>query len=341
MKAVRIVHPGSFDGLMVSQEDVPTAGRREVLIRVRAASLNYRDMVAAYGHYPGMEGGKPIPLSDGAGDVVAVGPGVTRFKLGDRVSPSCLPDWTGGHFDRAEHLQALGFSADGMLSEYALLHENALVALPDYLSYEEAAALPCAAVSAWSALTFGVPLNAGHTVLIQGTGGVALFGLQIARMFGARVLAITSSEHKVRKLMELGAAAVVNYRETPDWGAAILKLTGGRGVDKVVEIGGEGTIQQSVNCTRYGGEIAVVGFVTGVAGGLPPMEILKKSITIKGISIGPRQSFEAMIAAMAATQLRPVLDRVFPFRNYKDAYRHLESANHIGKIVIRIGDDDL
>jgi NADPH:quinone reductase-like Zn-dependent oxidoreductase len=286
-------------------------------------------------------GAKPVPLSDGAGDVVAIGPGVTKFNPGDRVSPSCMPDWTGGHFDGADHRLSLGFSADGLLSEYVLLHENAFVALPDYLSYEEAAALPCAAVSAWSALTFGLPLHAGHTVLIQGTGGVALFGLQIARMFGARVLAITSSEDKVRKLMELGAAAVVNYRETPDWGAAILKLTGGRGVDKVVEIGGESTIQQSINCTRVGGEIGLVGFVTGVAGGLPPMEILKKSITIKGISIGSRQSFEAMLAAMAATQVRPVLDLVYPFRDYKDAYRRLESAGHIGKIVIRIGDDDL
>jgi len=340
MKTVRLVHPGSFDGLLVSQEDLPTPGRREALIRVRAASLNYRDMVAAYGHYPDM-GVKPVPLSDGAGDVVAVGPGATRFKAGDRVSPSCWVDWIGGRFDRADHHQALGFSTDGMLCEYALLHENALVALPDYLSYEEAAALPCAAVSAWSALHVGEPLHAGHTVLIQGTGGVSLFGLQIARMFGARVLAITSSEAKVRRLEELGAAAVVNYRETPDWGAAILKLTGGRGVDKVVEIGGEGTIQQSINCTRFGGEIGLVGFVTGVAGGLPPMEILKKSITIKGISIGPRQTFETMLAAMAATQVRPVIDRVFPFRQYKDAYRHLESAGHVGKIVIRIDDDDL
>jgi NADPH:quinone reductase-like Zn-dependent oxidoreductase len=338
MQVVRVAQPGNFDGLVIQQEEVPVLGRRDVLIRVRAASLNYRDMALAKGLYPGATREAPVPLSDGAGDVVAIGPDVTRFKVGDRVTISCFADWVGGRFALDYHFQALGFTLDGTLRDYAQFHENAVVRLPDYLSYEEAAALPCAAVSAWSALTFGEPLTPGQTVLIQGTGGVALFGLQIARMFGARVLAITSSAEKARKLEALGAAAVVNYKESPEWGGEILKLTNGQGVDKVIEIGGESTIQQSINCTRYGGEIGLVGFVTGMGGGLPPIEILKKSVTIKGMAIGPRLSFETMLAAMEVTKVRPVVDSAFPFSDYKAAYRRLESANHFGKVVIKVAE---
>lgn len=336
MQVVRVAHPGTFDGLVLKQEDVPSPGPREVLIRVHAASLNYRDVATACGYYPGRLRKAPIPLSDGAGEVVAIGSDVTRVKVGDRVTASCFPDWIGGPFVPDYHYQAIGFTIDGMLSEYVCFHENAIVKLPQYLSYEEAAALPCAAVSAWSALTFGEPLSAGQTILVQGTGGVALFALQIARMHGARVLAITSSREKAHRLETMGAAAVVNYTETPRWSDAILELTGGKGVDKVVEIGGDTTIQQSVDCTRYGGEIGLVGFVTGLGGGLPPIEILKKSVTIRGMAIGPRLTFEMLLAGMSMTQVHPVVDSVFPFNKYKEAYQRLQSGNHVGKVVIKI-----
>lgn len=335
MQVVRIKNPAGFDSLVLQEENTPTLGRRDVLIRVYAASLNFRDIVLAYGQYPGVLRKDPVPVSDGAGEVVAVGPDVTRVRIGDRVTASCNPDWIGGPFTAEYHHQSIGFSIDGMLAECCLIHENGVVKIPDYLSYEEAACLPCAAVSAWSALMVGEPLLPGQTVLIQGTGGVALFGLQIAKMFGARVLAITSSANKAQRLKDLGADAIVNYNDFPVWDDEILKLTNGRGVDKVVEIGGETTIQRSVNCSRYGGGIGQVGFVSGTGGGLPPLEILKKSVIIQGIAMGPRLTFEALLTAMQVSKVRPVIDSVFPFAEYKDALRRLESARHVGKVVIK------
>jgi NADPH:quinone reductase-like Zn-dependent oxidoreductase len=223
---------------------------------------------------------------------------------------------------------------DGTLAEYMLLDENAAVQLPDYLTYNEAAALPCASVSAWTALTFGSPLTPGQTVLTQGTGGVSLFAVQLAKAFGARVIATTSSEEKAGLLRSLGADHVINYMATPRWDEEALALTGGQGVDKIVEIGGEATIEQSAACARIGGEIGLVGFVTGFGGGLPPLSIMARSLLLKGVPMGPRSSFDALLAAMAATKIRPILDRVFSFENFRDAYRRLDSGQHIGKIVI-------
>jgi NADPH:quinone reductase-like Zn-dependent oxidoreductase len=320
--------------LQIGDEPTPTLGARDVLLKVRAASLNFRDLLIAHGQYPGPLRSTPVPLSDGAGEVAAVGPGVMRVKVGDRVTANCWSHWIGGRFVAEYHSASIGMTLDGMLAECAVVDENAIVRIPDYLSFEEAAALPCAAVSAWSALTFGEPLSPGQSVLIQGTGGVALFGLQIARMFGAHVLAITSSEQKAQRLRGLGADQVVNYRETPQWGDAILELTAGRGVDKVVEIGGETTINQSAACTRIGGEIGLVGFVSGFGGGIPPLSIMARSLNLKGISIGPRLAFEALLRAMEVTKVRPVIDSVYPFDDYVKAYAHLASASHIGKVVI-------
>jgi NADPH:quinone reductase-like Zn-dependent oxidoreductase len=336
MKAVRVRQPGSFSGLKLGEEPTPVPLGRDVLIRVRAASLNFRDLLIAQGRYRGPLRDMPVPLSDGAGEVVAVGPHVSRVKVGERVAANCWSHWIGGPMIAEYHAASIGMTLDGALAEYVSVDENAIVKLPDYLTFEEAATLPCAAVSAWSALTFGEPLRPGQTVLIQGTGGVALFALQIARMFGARVLAITSSAQKVQRLHELGADRVVNYRETPQWSDSVLELTNGQGVDKVVEIGGETTINQSVACTRIGGEIGLVGFVTGFGGGLPPFSIMARSLILKGISIGPRLSFEALLRAMEATKIHPVIDRVFPFADYAAAYAHLERANHVGKVVISV-----
>jgi NADPH:quinone reductase-like Zn-dependent oxidoreductase len=323
-----------LSGLKLGEEPTPVPGKRDVLVKIRAASLNFRDLLIAQGRYRGPLRDIPVPLSDGAGEVVAVGSGVSRVKVGDRVAANCWSHWIGGPMIAEYHGASIGMTLDGVLAEYVAVDENAIVTLPAYLSFEEAATLPCAAVSAWSALTFGEPLRPGQTVLIQGTGGVALFALQIARMFGARVLAITSAEQKAQQLRELGADRVVNYRETPQWSEAILEFTGGTGVDKVVEIGGEATINQSVACTRIGGEIGLVGFVTGFGGGLPPYSIMARSLNLKGISIGPRLSFEALLNAMEATEIHPVIDSVFPFADYAAAYAHLEGATHVGKIVI-------
>jgi NADPH:quinone reductase-like Zn-dependent oxidoreductase len=338
MRVVRLTAPGSYEGLTIQEEPRVPLGRRDVTIRVRAASVNFRDTLVVKGLYPGPLKSQGVPLSDGAGEVVAIGPDVQRVKVGDRVAANCFTHWIGGPFLPEFHAGGVGMTVDGMLAEETVIDENGVVVIPDYLSFEEAAALPCAAVSAWSALMFGEPLTPGRTVLVQGTGGVALFALQIARTFGARVLAITSSEAKAGRLKALGADAVVNYNDTPQWSDEILGLTGGLGVDKVVEIGGETTIEQSARCAKIGGEIGLVGFVTGFGGGLPPLSIMGRSLHLKGISIGPRISFEALLSAMAPTRARPVIDSTYPFADFSSAYRRLESGAHVGKVVIRLDD---
>jgi NADPH:quinone reductase-like Zn-dependent oxidoreductase len=335
MKAVRWTS-GDKPSLELHDEAVPTPGPHDVLVRVHAASLNYRDQAILDGQYGGPTQPNGVPLSDGAGEVVAVGDGVTRVKVGDRVSASCHPHWIGGPPRPEYQLDSLGMTTDGWLAEHILLHENALVHLPAYMSYVEAASLPCAAVTAWTALNLSSPLQPGQTVLVQGTGGVALFSLQVARMFGARVLAITSADDKAEKLKELGAEAVVNYRAFPEWGREILVLTGGKGVDKTIDIAGEKTIVMSAAATRKGGDISLVGFTSGFGGGLPPIDILSRSLHVAGTAIGPRANFEALLAAMDMHKVRPVIDRVFPFAEYGDAYARLKSGNHVGKVVIEV-----
>lgn len=334
MKAVRLTAPGGT--LSLGDEPLPQVGRHEVLVRVHAASLNFRDQAILDDRYGGSVKRNVVPLSDGAGEVVTVGSEVTRAKVGDRVTANCGQHWIAGPCLPEYQSNSLGMTVDGWLADHVLLHENALVHLPNYLSYAEAASLPCAAVSAWSALHVATPLRPGQTVLIQGTGGVAMFGLQIARMFGARVLAITSTDEKAERLKGMGAEGVVNYREVPDWDREILRLTGGRGVDKVIDIAGEATIVKSAASTRIGGEIGLVGFVSGFGGGLPPIDILSRTLTVQGIGIGPRTSFEALLAAMAVAEVRPVIDRVFPFAEYREAYRLLKSGNFVGKIVVDV-----
>lgn len=335
MKAVRWTS-GEKPGVELHDEATPIPGEYEVLVRVHAASLNYRDQAILDGEYGGPTQENGVPLSDGAGEVVAVGSNVTRAKIGDRVSSSCHPHWIGGPLLPEYHSNSLGMITDGMLAEYIKVHENGIVHLPAYMSYVEAASLPCAAVTAWSALNLVTPLQPGQIVLVQGTGGVALFSLQVARMFGARVLAITSTDQKAEKLKELGAEAVVNYRTSPDWDREILDLTKGRGVDKVVDIAGEKTIVKSAASTRIGGDITLVGFTSGFGGGLPPFDILSRSIQVAGTAIGPRTNFEALLAAMAQHEMKPVIDSVYPFAKFREAYQRLASGNHVGKVVIDV-----
>jgi NADPH:quinone reductase-like Zn-dependent oxidoreductase len=334
MKAVRVFSQGGAAALQLGDEALPELGRRDVLIKVHAASLNFRDTIIAKGTYPGPLASNVVPVSDGAGEVTAIGTDVTRVKVGDRVTANCSCDWVAGPMMAEYRANSLGTTIDGMLAEFVRVDERAVVHLPDSLSYIDAATLPCAAVSAWSALHVTAPLLPGQTVLIQGSGGVSLFGLQIARMFGARAFALTSSQEKADRLLALGAEAVVNYRETPDWENSILELTDGKGVHKVIEIGGAQTINHSIACTRLGGEIGLVGYVTGMGGGIPPIAIQMRSVTIKAISIGPRLSFEALLEAMRATGTRPVVDSVFGFSRFREALGHLESGHHFGKVVL-------
>jgi NADPH:quinone reductase-like Zn-dependent oxidoreductase len=308
------------------------------MIRVHAASLNYRDMALLKGEYRAATKEGVVPLSDGAGEVIAVGQDVTRVKTGDRVAVACTTDWIGGPFMDEYKQSSVGFRIDGLLAQQGIFPDSALVHIPDYMSYIEAASLPCAAVTAWTALKTIEPLQPGQTILIQGTGGVSLFALQFAKIFNARVLAITSSDEKAAKLKELGADAVINYSTHPDWDREIMALTDGRGVDKVLDIAGEKTIIKSAASVKVTGVVVLIGFASGFGGGLPPIDILARSITVTGSTIGPRVDFEAMLKAMAQSEIKPVIDQVFSFADYSKAYERLESGKHVGKVVIKISD---
>ncbi|KAK7421265.1 hypothetical protein QQZ08_010042 [Neonectria magnoliae] len=338
MKAVRIVTAGGKASAELRDEPLPSPGRYEVLIRVHAVSLNYRDTALLRGEYRAGTKKDVIPASDGAGEVVAIGKDVTRVEVGDRVAVGCNADWIGGPYLPEYGESSVGFSIDGMLSEYGLFYEEALVHIPEHMSYVEAASLPCAAVTAWTALNKIEPLQPGQTVLIQGTGGVSLFALQFAKIFGARVLAITSSEEKATKLKELGAESVVNYSTSPDWDREILALTDGKGVDKVLDIAGEKTIVKSAASAKITGVVVVIGFASGFGGGLPPIDVLVRSLTVTGSTVGSRMDFEAMLKAMGRHKVRPIIDRVYPFAEYREAYKRLEGGQQIGKVVIAVVD---
>jgi NADPH:quinone reductase-like Zn-dependent oxidoreductase len=322
-----------IDGLRVSEHDAPKPGTGEVLIRVRASSLSFRELMILRGWYPLPIKPDVVPISDGAGEVVEIGDGVSRVAVGDRVTASIFPRWIDGRW-AAEYTPQLGGSLDGMLTEYAVLHQDALVHFPDHLSFEEAACLPCAAVTAWNALTGGRGLRSGQTVLTLGSGGVSLFALQFAKASGARVVATTGSDEKAKRLLALGADEVVNYRSTPDWPERVRELTGGDGADHVIEV--TGALAGSVESIAMEGEIAFVGLL-GRDAGLPPIDpgvLWTKALTLRAIAVGSRAQFEAMNRAIDVNGLRPVIDRVFGFDQAVDAYRYYEEAHPFGKVVI-------
>jgi NADPH:quinone reductase-like Zn-dependent oxidoreductase len=302
-----------------------------VVLKLRAASLNYRDLEMVNGTYSSRFPLPLVPLSDGVGEVVAVGDGVTRARLGDRVAGTFWQGWVAGAF---EDCPQLGGSADGMLSEYVKLDEIGIVQVPAHLSDQEAATLPCAAVTAWQALVTDGLLKAGETVLIQGTGGVAVFALQFAAMFGARSIVISSSDAKLERATALGASATINYMTTPDWHLAARELNGGRGVDHVIEVGGAETLLRSLEAIRLGGQIHLIGYVGGKQGVVNPMAILNRRAVLRGLPTGSRSTFEAMNRAIAESRMRPVIDRVFPWRDFADALRYLGEGRHFGKIVL-------
>jgi NADPH:quinone reductase-like Zn-dependent oxidoreductase len=336
MRLYRLPKTTSLADLTLTEADTPKPGRGQVLVRMRAASLNYRDLMVATGRYA--RGGTPpnlVPLSDGAGEVVETGADVTRVKAGDRVAGIFMQSWLAGEPDAAYAPSTLGGAMDGVLAEYRVFDQDGLVHLPEHLSYEEGATLPCAAVTAWNAL-FGLkPVEPGETVLTLGTGGVSVFAVQFARAAGARIISTSSSDEKLGRIRDLGAAETINYKAKPDWDAEVKRLTDGRGVDHVVEVGGSGTFPRSVVATRFGGQVHLIGVLT--KGEIDPAIILRGGVIVRGIYVGSRAMFEAMNRAIAAHRIEPVIDRVFEFDAAPDAYRHLESGSHFGKVVIRIG----
>ena len=333
MRAYQLPQAGAIDAQ--AAVDVPAArpGPRQVLVKVAACSLNYRDLAIALGSYRMPVKPNLVPLSDGAGEVVEVGTGATRVKVGDRVAGCFFQRWLGGPPQADTHASALGGGIDGMLREYAVLEEDGVVRLPPHLSFEEGATLPCAAVTAWHALAEHARILAGQTVLAQGTGGVSIFALQLARLMGAQVVITSSSDQKLARAKQLGATHTINYRSVPEWDKAVVELTGG-GVDHVVEVGGPGTLAQSLRAIRVGGKITLIGVLAGAAE-INPMSIFARRANLQGISVGSTQMFEAMNRAIAAGGLKPVIDKVFSFAEAPAAYRHLQSARHFGKVVIR------
>ena len=334
MKFVEISRFG-LDALTVREKDVPAPGAGEILIRVRANSLNFRDLRIVQGLYDPKMALPRIPLSDGAGDVAGLGAGVTRFKIGDRVAGIFMQTWLAGPIADRYSASALGGAVDGMLSEYVVLREDGVVRVPEHLSYEEAATLPCAAVTAWNALFHQSRVQPGETVLIQGTGGVSLFALAFARMAGATAIATSSSDEKLQRVSAMGATHGINYRSTPLWARRVKELTAGKGVDHIVEVGGAGTLPQSLHAAAAGGHINVIGVLSGVSVEISTALILHKALQLHGIYVGSREMFEAMNRAIALHQLRPVIDRVFGLTEIRGALEYMESAAHFGKIVIR------
>jgi len=335
MRAYQLPQATGIEALTKVDLPQPKPVHRQVLVKVAACSLNFRDLAIALGRYRMPIKPSLVPLSDGAGEVVEIGPGVRRVKVGDRVAGNFFQRWPGGHADADTQASALGGSIDGMLAEYVVLEEEGVVKLPAHLSYHEGACLPCAGVTAWNALVEHGRLTAGHTVLVQGTGGVSIFALQFAKLFGAQVIATSSSDAKLDRAKKLGASHGVNYKTTPDWDKAAVELTGGIGVDQVVEVGGAGTIAKSLGAIRSGGRISMIGVLSGAAD-LNPMLILGKRASIQGISVGSTQMFEAMNRAISVAMMKPIIDKVFAFDETAAAYRHLQSAQHFGKVVIAL-----
>ncbi len=335
MKAYEISDPKGIDSLNLVERPTPKPGHGEVLIRVRATSLNYRDLALVRGGMAVMMKLPLVPLSDGAGEIVETGPGVTRFKSGDRVAGIFTQCWLAGPPIQNMYTTSLGGGVDGMLAEYVVLAEDGVVHIPDFMTYEEASTLPCAAVTSWNALVTEGKLQSGNSVLVMGTGGVSIFALQFARMIGARVIATSSNDAKLERLREMGASDVINYKTTAKWDARVLELTDGQGVNHVVEVGGPGTLARSLSAVKTGGIVSLIGILTGM-GEVNPMPILFKNARIQGILVGSRQMFDEMNRAIEVNRIHPVIDRVFPFSDAREAYRHLESGAHFGKVCIAV-----
>jgi NADPH:quinone reductase-like Zn-dependent oxidoreductase len=334
MKAYQLQAYNSLDTLKLIDLPEPTVGENEVLVQIRANSINYRELIIMRGGYDRNKKLPVIPASDGVGEVVDIGKNVTTWQKGDRVAGIFFQKWISGKATETQMNTALGGGIDGTLAEYVIFPEHGLVKIPEHLSYEEAATLPCAALTAWNTLKTG-RLIPGQTVLTLGTGGVSIFALQFAKLFGAKVIITSSSDEKLDRAIALGADATINYRTHPEWQNKVRDLTDGRGVDQVVEVGGEGTIERSLAAVCLGGYIGVIGVLSGFGtANFTPAIAFFNQLRIQGIYVGNRQMFQEMNAAIELHRLKPVIDRVIPFSEAKRAYELLESGKHLGKIVI-------
>jgi NADPH:quinone reductase-like Zn-dependent oxidoreductase len=332
MKAYELRNQSGSIVLSIVERPQPEPGAGEVVVRMRAASLNYRDLLISKAPRPA----PLIPLCDGAGDVVDVGAGVTAVKIGDRVASTYFQDWISGPLNPRIFRTVLGQTVNGVLAEYVTLKEHGVVPFPRHLSFEEAATLPCAGLTAWQALITEGRIKAGDTVLVMGTGGVSIFALQFALIAGARVIATTGTESKMERLRSLGASAVINYKTTPEWDKRVMELTGGIGVDHVVEVGGAGTLPRSLRAVRHGGFISMIGVLGGAGEKFSPGNIILKAVRLQGIFVGSREMFEEMNRAIAHNAMRPVIDRTFQFQEAPQALAFLESGQHFGKVCIRV-----
>ncbi len=336
MKVFEIRDGFGFDNLVAADRPRPEPGHGEVLLEMRAASLNFRDILMVKGLYNPHQPLPLIPCSDGVGKVVAVGEGVSRVQAGDRVATIFCQKWRSGAPDKIKLRSTLGGPLDGTLAQFMVLSEHGVVKVPEHLSDVEAATLPCAALTAWSALVTQGDVGAGDTVLVQGTGGVSLFALQFARALGARVIVTSSSDAKLERMRALGADETINYRTTPEWDARVIEVTDGIGADRVIEVGGPGTLERSINAVRVGGVIALIGILTGVGGAVTPTGLMRKSITLRGIYVGSRQMFTEMNRAIAAHHIKPVIDERFAFDDARGAYHRMRSGQHFGKLVVDV-----
>ena len=334
MRAYQYRMGNDIDGLALTSLPVPAVGPGQVLVRMRAASLNYRDLLVVSGGYPRAQQAVIIPLSDGAGEIVEVAPGVTSLAAGDRVTPLYSQSWMSGDMVDSDGAFALGGSIDGVAAEYCVFDAGKVLKFPDHMSYEEAATLPCAAVTAWNGLHGPRPVSAGDTVLTLGTGGVSIFALQLAHAAGATVIVTSSSDDKLTRAKTLGADHVINYVSDPDWDVTVRALTGGRGVDHVIETCGGGTMLRSVKSCRRAGWVHAIGLLA--PGEIDPVHVLLGGVTLRGTEVGSRDMFAAMNRSLAQSQIKPVIDATFAFDALPDALRQLKTGGHFGKIVVSI-----
>ncbi len=334
MRTIQLQKPGGLDRLQVTDTERQVPGRGEIVVRVRASSLNYHDYAVVAGMIPTPDG--RIPMSDGAGEVVEVGEGVSEFAVGDKVVSTFFPHWMDGEPDRGVMGDVPGDGADGFAREYVTASATSFTHAPAGYSDAEAATLTCAGLTAWRALVVNGGIKSGDTVLVQGTGGVSIFALQFAKAAGAQVIATSSSDEKLERLRTMGADHLINYKNDEKWGETARKLTGGRGVDHVVEIGGSGTMPQSIAATRVGGHIALIGVLAGVSGNVPTVFVMQGNQRIIGLTVGARRHQQDMVRAIEANGIKPVIDRHFPLEEIADAFRHQESGKHLGKICLDI-----
>lgn len=334
MQVVNLAAPGGLDKLIVNELEPTAPGPGEIQVAIKASSLNFHDYVVVTGLLPTDDG--RIPLSDGAGEVTAVGDGVDTFAVGDKVLGYFFPHWLDGGPTLARISGIPGDNVDGFAAGSVTMPASAFSRMPANLSFREAATLPCAALTAWRAVMVETRLTPGDWVLVQGSGGVSIAALQFARMIGCRVIATSSSDEKLDKLRALGAEQLINYRETPHWGDKVVELTGGHGADLVVEVGGSGTVAQSVRASAFDGCISMIGVLTGFQGEVPTAELFQKNARIHGITVGSQQHQADMIAAIEANDMKPVIDSSFELAQLADAFRHQESQQHFGKICIDI-----